>query len=207
MQCSNNLKQIGLALHNYHDAYGTLPPAYVSDKNGNPLYSWRVLILPYMEQEQLYRQFHLDEPWDSPHNLDLARQMPAAFGCPSQRLRLAYSTTYVAITGEEMLWTGAKSLSFDEIPDGRSNTLLVVEWSESDVIWTEPRDLPLKEIEKWWFVSLKVRQGKQRHRDGVNAVFADGSVRFLKPHRLNGRELRSLLTPAGNDAVIIDQFK
>ena len=65
-QCANNLKQIGLAFHNYHDAHKTFPPAYIPDKDGKPMHSWRVLILPYLEQQALYKRYNFDEPWDSP---------------------------------------------------------------------------------------------------------------------------------------------
>src|SRR5262249_21734482 len=68
MQSTNNLKQIALAMHSYHDTMGRFPPAIVRDKEGKPLYSWRVLLLPYLEQQNLYNQFKLDEPWDSEHN-------------------------------------------------------------------------------------------------------------------------------------------
>jgi hypothetical protein len=79
-QCRNNLKAIGLALYNYADAHGgTLPPAYVADAHGRPLYSWRVLILPYIEQRPLYDRFHLDEPWDSPNNRTLIASMPFTY--------------------------------------------------------------------------------------------------------------------------------
>ena len=72
-RCQNNLKQIGLSLHNYHEEYGSIPPAYVIDQDGRPLYSWRVLILPFVDQAPLYNKLHLDEPWDSPHNRQIGR--------------------------------------------------------------------------------------------------------------------------------------
>jgi hypothetical protein len=78
----NNLRQITLALHNYHDIHKRFPPAVVYDRNGKPLYSWRVLILPFIEEEALYRQFHYNEPWDSPHNKALLERMPRTFGHP-----------------------------------------------------------------------------------------------------------------------------
>ena len=78
----NNLKQIGLALHNYHDIYGVLPAAAIVDKKGKPLLSWRVAILPYVEQDNLYKQFRLDEPWDSPHNLALAKMRVKVYELP-----------------------------------------------------------------------------------------------------------------------------
>src|SRR5882672_4340583 len=68
---SNDLKQLALAMHNYHSAYGQLPPAAVRDKNGKLLLSWRVLILPYIEQDNLFKEFKLEEPWDSDHNKKL----------------------------------------------------------------------------------------------------------------------------------------
>ena len=85
-QCINNLKQIGLAMHNYHDQHKSFPPAYTVDKAGKPLLSWRVLILPYLEQNALYKEFHLDEPWDSPHNRTLIDRMPPTYRCPSEQL-------------------------------------------------------------------------------------------------------------------------
>ncbi|MDZ7615900.1 MAG: DUF1559 domain-containing protein [Patescibacteria group bacterium] len=81
----NNLKQIGLALHNYHDCSGCFPPPYVADAEGKPLYSWRLLLLPYLEENPLYERWHLDEPWDSPHNRPLAEQAIGVFRCPSAK--------------------------------------------------------------------------------------------------------------------------
>ena len=70
-KCVNNMKQIGLALHNSHDAQGGFPAPAITSKDGKPLLSWRVKILPYIEEKKLYEDFHLDEPWNSPHNLTL----------------------------------------------------------------------------------------------------------------------------------------
>ena len=83
-QCVNNEKQIGLAIHNYISVHESFPPAYTTDKAGKPLLSWRVLILPYIEQDALYKEFHLDEAWDSPHNKALIARMPAPYRCPSE---------------------------------------------------------------------------------------------------------------------------
>ena len=66
-------------MHNYHDHEKALPPAAVLGKDGRPLLSWRVLLLPYVEGQELYREFHLDEPWDSPHNIQLLERMPSAY--------------------------------------------------------------------------------------------------------------------------------
>jgi hypothetical protein len=83
MVCSNNLKQLGLALHNYHQTYGCFPPAYVADEDGRPMHhSWRVLVLPFLEQQQLYDQYRFDEPWDGPNNRKLAENVISIFHCP-----------------------------------------------------------------------------------------------------------------------------
>src|SRR4051794_3818491 len=78
-QCVNNLKQIGLAMHNYNSAYDVFPPAVITDPDGKPLLSWRVLLLPFLDEQALYEQFKLDEPWDSPNNKPLLSRMPKVF--------------------------------------------------------------------------------------------------------------------------------
>ena len=84
-RCVNNLKQIGLAMYNYHDQYGCFPPAYTADEHGRPLHSWRVLLLPYLECEDLYDQLRLNEPWNSPYNQQVLKDsdVPSVFRCPS----------------------------------------------------------------------------------------------------------------------------
>ena len=81
-QSMNNLKQFALAMHNYHDTNGKFPAASSFDKDGKPLLSWRVHVLPYLEQAELYKQFHLDEPWDSEHNKKLIEKMPNVLASP-----------------------------------------------------------------------------------------------------------------------------
>src|SRR5262245_14860206 len=85
MLASNNLKQVCIAMLAYHDEHGHLPPAVVRDRDGRPLYSWRVLILPYIEEDKLYKEFHLDEPWDSPHNLTLLPRMPKVYASAGEQ--------------------------------------------------------------------------------------------------------------------------
>jgi RNA polymerase sigma factor (sigma-70 family) len=103
-----NLKTLALAVLNYNDACGYLPPPAITDKNGKPLLSWRVAILPFIEQEALYKQFKLDEPWDSPHNKKLLARMPKVFG-PVVKNHPRYSTFYQYVVGPEAVftrWTG-----------------------------------------------------------------------------------------------------
>src|ERR1700690_1532678 len=82
-ECKNHLKQLALAMHNYHDTYGSFPPAYIPDKNGRPMHSWRVLLLPFLEFGPLYDQYRFDEPWNGPHNRELAKLPIALFHCPT----------------------------------------------------------------------------------------------------------------------------
>jgi prepilin-type processing-associated H-X9-DG protein len=195
-QCTNNLKQIALAMHLYENKNGSFPPAAVYDKDGKPLLSWRVLILPYMNQESLYEQFHLDEPWDSPHNKPLAAAAPAVFRCPSDPAAEGLST-YEVLVGPRSIFTGEPTgVAVDSIQDGMANTLLVVE-AAAPVPWTKPEDLTLASQEPALGMGSK-------HPGGLNVAMADGSVRFLRnsidnPH--DPRQLKGLATRDGGEPV------
>ena len=102
--CLSNLKQIAIALHNYHDVYGSFPPAYVADKQGRPMHSWRVLILPYLEYAALYEQYRFDEPWNGPNNIKLVEHVPDVFQCPSNESEGNTCTNYVAVIGPRTAW-------------------------------------------------------------------------------------------------------
>ena len=131
-KCVNNLKQIALAMHNYNDTNGVLPPAATLDPNGKPLLSWRVVLLPYFKQDSLYQQFKLDEPWDSPNNKPLLARMPKVFECPSWPQTGSETTTYQVLVGLGTLFEKPEGTSFKEVTDGTSNTLMVVETKAAD---------------------------------------------------------------------------
>ena len=188
-QSGNNLKQIALALHNYHDVHGRFPPQAIRSKEGKPLLSWRVAILPYVEQMGVYQQFHLDEPWDSEHNKTLIAKMPPTYASPalSDAQRAKGLTSYLAPlsrkpaatikanepTAMEMIFDNPEGNRINEITDGTSNTIMVLEaHPKSAVIWTKPDDLVFDE--KKPFVALEGQPNA-----GFNAAFADGSVRFI----------------------------
>jgi hypothetical protein len=198
-RCANNLKEIGLALHNYHSQHGTFPPAARCDADGKPLLSWRVLILPILEQQALYEQFRLNEPWDSPHNKPLADRMPSVFGCPSQRTPSQSLTTYVVVVDPRSIFTGGPSgVPFSSVSDGSSTTLLVVE-AASPVPWSKPDDLSLGPLDRPLAVGSK-------HPGGFYALMADGSVRFISPsgnHAISPRDLRAMVTRDGHEAVAV----
>ncbi len=140
---TNDLKMIGLGLRNYESVYDSFPPAKTFakhfDKNGQPYLSWRVHILPYIEQEELYNQFRLDEPWDSEHNRTLLDQMPDLF----QTTAGATETTLMAVVGQGTAYEGRAGLSSQDITDNSANTAIVVDAGlDKSVPWTKPQDLP-----------------------------------------------------------------
>ncbi len=179
--CKNNLKQIGLALHSYHDHYGCFPPAYIADDRGRPMHSWRVLILPYLDWAPLYNKYRFDEPWDGPNNSKLSEKCPIVFQCPSDVEACDESlpwTSYVAVIGPRTCWPGAEPLRIGEVADGTSVTLHVVEVRTSGIHWMEPRDLHVTEMAS----SINPRTGQgisSAHEGGADVLLADGSVRFI----------------------------
>jgi len=201
-QCVNNEKQIGLALHNYHSRHDAFPPAYSHDKDGKPLLSWRVLILPYLEQKDLYDEFHLDEPWDSAHNRALIARMPATLRCPNQRDDLARDgkTRYLAPHGAGTIFRGAEPVRMREITDGTSNTIMVVDAGDDNaVIWTKPEDWEVEPV-------LNVEGIFKSHEDrGTNMLFADGSVRFIHG-TVAPATLRALLTRNGGEVIKAEDY-
>ncbi|NLE37571.1 MAG: DUF1559 domain-containing protein [Pirellulaceae bacterium] len=183
MQCTNNMKQITLALHNYHDAYGQFPPAYTVDDTGKPLHSWRVLILPYMEDSYLYEQIRLDEPWDSPHNMAVAGQYcPHYYRCASDAVGNFTDTSYVMVVGPGCISDGSGAKSIADVKDGTSNTILVVEMADSGIRWTEPRDLDAVTMSYQLNDPANKSCISSMHPGGVNVAMADGSVQFLSEH-------------------------
>jgi hypothetical protein len=149
LQCNDNLKEIMIALQSYHDVYHRFPPAYVSDKDGKPMHSWRVLILPFLRKNKAYDQYRFDEPWDGPNNRKLLDQLSGEpFHCPSDHPTNAASSTwtsYVAVIGPRTAWPGPRSRRMSEITDGTSNTVMVVAYHGGQIAWMEPRDPEIDE--------------------------------------------------------------
>jgi hypothetical protein len=190
-ECRNNLKQIGIALHNYYDDHRSFPPAYVADENGKPMHSWRVLILPYLDlgEQELYEQYDFSQPWDSPENQKLLEHMPVVFACPSHRRRGEKSqmTSYLAVVGPEAAWPGSDSLKFSDVPDGLSRTILVMESGAPEIPWTEPRDLSSEEAAELLAAADFGSSNSHRHDSyfyeylgGRHVLFGDGLVSFAR---------------------------
>lgn len=194
---ANNLKQIALAMHNYADDKGSMPPAAVCDKTGKPLLSWRVLILPYIEQNELYKEFKLDEPWDSEHNKKLLAKMPRTYAIPGKNPPGGTSTHYRVFVGNGAGFDWINGARFPAaFSDGTSNTLMCVT-AESAVPWTKPDELefdPDKDMTR--LVGLVVN-GRMQF-----AMF-DGSVRTVGkiPPKAT---LNALITRAGGEVIDFD---
>ena len=187
-QSSIHMKLIGLAMQNYHDTYNAFPTQAIYSKDGKkPLLSWRVAILPYIEEAPLYQQFKLDEPWDSENNKKLIAKMPKWYATPGVNDKPGM-THYQVITGPGAPFNDNKKLSMRDIVNGTSNTILAVE-AKDPVIWTKPADLVLpKEKNK-----LPALGGVRK--DGFFVVRFDGSIDFIRA--ANPAKLRPMLLLKG----------
>jgi hypothetical protein len=173
--CLNNVRNIGLALLNYASAnHDHFPPAYFVDKHGRPIHSWRALILPYLDQAALARQYRWDEPWNGPHNAKFADVAIPGFHCPESGGPKT-ETNYMVVVGPKTVFPDSRSRTTDEIQraDGTSNTLLLVEVANSGVNWLEPRDIKYEDairgINQAGIVGIS-----SRHKGFVCVCFADG---------------------------------
>ncbi|MSR57404.1 MAG: DUF1559 domain-containing protein [Planctomycetaceae bacterium] len=197
-QCKNNLKQIGLALHNYHDTYHCFPPAFIADESGKPMHSWRVLILPYLDEPGLYSRYRFDEPWDGPNNSQLLPLMPAIYRCPSDPSSpAATNTAYAGVFGPKSVFRGTQPVRMADITDGTANTLAVGEVGAGTAIpWMKPQDID---------ITLHPTIGSpggfgSAHVGGCHFIMLDGSVRFVSQN-INATTLQSLFTIDGGETV------
>jgi hypothetical protein len=188
------LMQIGIALHSHHDVHKAFPPAAVYDKQGKPLLSWRVAVLPYLGENALFKQFKLDEPWDSPHNKKLVAQMPQVYRSPLSRKGDEGKTVYLAPVGKDTAFPGRQAVSIKDFTDGTSNTILIVEAADERAVpWTKPEELP-------YDAKDPVAGLISKNRDWFLAVFADGSARMI-PLEIGLDNIRALFTRNGGEVI------
>jgi uncharacterized protein (TIGR03067 family) len=193
---ATNLKQIGLAMHNYHDARRALPAAAIYSKDGKPLLSWRVALLPYLEQQNLYKAFKLDEPWDSEHNKKLLDKMPRVFAPAGVDLK-PHTTMYRVFVGPGAAFEGTSGQRLTGFTDGTSNTILVVEAAEA-VPWTKPDELPFDP-------KGKLPKLGGHFKGGFNVLLADGSVRGVRAD-FDPQLLRAAITRNGGEVLDFDKL-
>jgi hypothetical protein len=190
---TNNLKQIVLALHSFHDVNGKLTTD-ILDVAGKPLLSWRVQLLPYLEQDALYKQFKLDEPWDSKNNLPLLEKMPKVLTSPRVKVKKKGYTVYQIFSGPGALFDAGKTkYQLANIPDGTSNTLFAVEATKT-VPWTKPIDIPFakdKDLPDF---------GKAYGKRPLGSMM-DGSVRMLNLEKIKPETLKNAIMPDDGNSL------
>lgn len=195
--CLNNLKQIMLALHNYHDVYQTFPPVHTVDAEGKPLHSWRTLILPYLEEGQLYKKIDLSNPWDDPANADACKTKISTYQCPSSTVE-GNQTTYLAIVALDGFFHPSESRRLSDITDGTSKTIAVIDVpSDRSVPWMSPHDASEE------LLMAIGPASKLSHPGSFTVALADGSVRSVDAE-LPADKRRALITIAGGDQVDLD---
>lgn len=204
--CENNLRQIATALEAYHERYGAYPPASIADKNGKPMHSWRVLILPQLGHEALYQRYDFSLPWNDPANRWVAQQMPRVYACPSSPDAFGqHETNYMVLVGKSTAFPGPnQSTRQSQFADGRDVTILLVESAMSGVLWTDPSDLSVDAIK--FRINGRTPTGETAdgisspHGDGAHLVTADGVRHFLHADAPPDY-IRALSTIAGGERV------
>jgi hypothetical protein len=198
VQSANNLKQIGLAFHNYAAAYGHFPPAAGFAPNSKHPHSWRVALLPFLDQAQLYNEYHFDEPWDSPNNRALIARIPGVYRAPADNGKPT-SSSYFVIAGPGTIFSDDNATAFAQITDGLSNTILAVE-AKRDIPWTKPEDIPFDP------------RGPLPKVGGFSAdgtfeiLLADGAVKAVS-QSIEPLVFRALLTRAGGEVIELDRVE
>ncbi len=208
-QCKNNLKQIGLALHNYHDVSFKFPASV----NGEPLVSWRVLILPYLDRLSLFKHYNQEMTWDRPPNDQFALSRISELCCPAnynptdaQERRF---TAYSMPVGPHTIGEKTTGSSTREITDGTSNTALVVEACGAQIVWTEPRDVNISS----YSTSINLKGNKpgrseswtsSYHGSGSLILLGDGSVRFISTST-DPTVLKNLATIDGDEPLTMGE--
>ncbi|MGN6136297.1 MAG: DUF1559 domain-containing protein [Aureliella sp.] len=194
VECSNNLKNISIALLNYEDYYRALPPAYTTDESGRRLHSWRTLILPQLGHTALYNSIDLSKPWDDPVNQQAAATVIPEYVCPSSGPNAAPNTVYQAVVDPASAFPGSQSVKLRDVTDGLSNTVFVIETAaEESVPWMSPQDSDMPSF---------VSPGNTHHTGGINCAMGDGSVHFLS-NSVDATTRQGLVTRNGGETINI----
>lgn len=193
-----NLLTLGLAFQTLSDRAGGFPPTAICSEDGKPLLSWRVGLLPMLGEDELFQQFHLDEPWDSEHNSSLIKQMPAVYRRPSVDPARVGQTPYLAVIGDGTALSATAPTGDREFLDFTSTTIMLVEAdAEHEVVWTKPSDLE-------YDASQPLRGLVDTRLGGFSVLFADGKARFL-PNNIDLGTLRAMFTRAGGETVDLEE--
>ncbi|MEZ6088390.1 MAG: DUF1559 domain-containing protein [Pirellulaceae bacterium] len=205
VQSGNNLKQIALAMHNYHDTYARFPAAQLRNDDGSPRMSWRTSILPFVDHLDEFETYDHLEPWDSPVN-SWTLSWPMEIYHASASLEPPTNTSYFMVVSDDpeqlpLAGDGTLGTQLRDIKDGTANTIMVVEVEGLNVPWAEPRDITVDEL-----IARFENERVGNIAGGFNAALADGSVRFI-PYPLDTEQLRLLLLRNDGNAIDWDQFE
>jgi prepilin-type processing-associated H-X9-DG protein len=197
-RCKNTLKRLTVAIHNYTSVNKCFPPAFVVDKNGKRMHSWRALVLPYLDEE-LGAKYNFNEPWNSPGNREVTRIALPDFKCWKDCGTALPTTSYMMVVGPHTISDGRHSRKTEEITDGLSDTITLVEVANSGVRWAEPKDLEFEEID--FKINGKKRPGiSSQHSCGANIAMCDGSVRWFSD-TIMPVMLKAMLTIDGGEKI------
>lgn len=192
--CLNNMKQISLALLNYEEEHGTLPPAFTVDENGNRLHSWRTLLLPYLELQKLYETIDLTRPWDDPANKLARETVVEVYQCPSA-YRNDGPTTYLAVVGPNSVFSANGGRKTSEVVDGTANTITFLDVAHNrSVHWMSPEDISPEEV-------IDMFAAVEGNHVGIyQAAFLDGHATAISED-VDREALRAMLTIAGGESL------
>ncbi len=197
MSSGNNLKQIALAMHNYHAKHSQLPRAYWLTPSGERTLSWRVAILPFIEQQKVFDAYQVDQPWNSEANQLASNVTIPTYWNPGDAKVGKAETSYMVITGPGTVFEEGRDITFDDCSDGTANTILAVEVMGAGVKWGQPIDLDIRTM------IFKINGGGSQGigspwKGGAQVVFVDGHVRFLSNDTLEST-LRAMVTRSGGE--------
>jgi hypothetical protein len=190
----DQLKTLEIGLLNHHDVFKAFPPPAILSKEGKPLLSWRVKILPFIDENRMYQDFHRDEPWDSPHNKQFIARMPAVYRCVKSKVADSGRTVFQVPRGPSTIFPGPEGITIRKIIDGTSRTISIVEVDEEHAVpWTKPDD--------WTFDPENPTAGLGGHYFGVFlAGWADGHASAI-PTTVDKDLLRAAFTRDGREPL------
>lgn len=196
---AGRLQQLFGAFLNYEEIHGRFPPASVADHTGRPAHSWRVLLLPFLGHDALYREYDFREPWDGPHNRRLWGRMPDVFHCA--RSSDAEHTCFVAIIDDHGFWRNNGEVRASHVKDGLIVSVMFVRHPDSDIRWTEPRDLD------WADLKASINQAKGDSGAKMLFMFGSGMAREI-PLELGADRIHGIITiDGGEDVAALGIFK
>ncbi len=187
-------------MHRYHDEHGHFPRAAIANKEGEALLSWRVALLPFLGLEELYKEFKLDEPWDSAHNKRLLAKLPKVYATPEGAKKVPDGTYFQVFVGKDTVFEEGKDIQFQDITDGTSSTILIIEAGKT-IPWTKPEDLPYSADKPIPELGGAIEDGL------ISLVTADGAVHRLRRGVDKEFEENLRIYITRNDGAIILDWK